>query len=510
MAALTLKSLLSPRAGASPAVVALATALGGSLGIEDPAGKPLFPGGDAGGQARVAVKLEDATLGWVTGPPDAAAALATLLEHLAAKETERRSLAAEVLHLYREVHLIEHLSQQLAAVLDLSAIGDSALEQARKLIAASHGGILVSDSQAGLRPLVSFGGHAPLEPSSKFVASVVERGIAEIVENCSADPRATEIERRLGSLLCAPLMAKQRVVGIIALANDAGTTYSTRDLKLLNTIAMQAAAAIENTLLAAEMVDAVRDREQLAAIQKELDTATTIQQSLIPRTFPPFPQRTDFDIHAQMVAARSVGGDFFDFFLIDEDRLGLVIGDVSGKGVPAALYMAVTLTHLRSTAQQGMAPEDCLLEVNRVLVEEKVSSMFATCFYGILNTRTGQLRYCSGGHNPPYVLRSVDGTVEPLEEVGGLPLGMFGGMGYMGASALLAPGDTLVLYTDGVPEGANEAQEDFGEERLIRCLKGAVALDCRELIDRVSGELSHFTAGAPQFDDITTLAVRRA
>ena len=169
-----------------------------------------------------------------------------------------------------------------------------------------------------------------------------------------------------------------------------GTPYTTADLKLLNTIALQTAAAIESSLLCSEMVVAAHDRAQLTALQKELDTARTIQHLLVPRTFPPFPDRRDFDIHAEMTSARAVGGDFFDFFLMGEDRLGVVIGDVSGKGIPAALYMAVTRTQIKTTALRGMPPEECLLEVNRVLVRENVGDLFATCFYGILNTRTGE------------------------------------------------------------------------------------------------------------------------
>jgi sigma-B regulation protein RsbU (phosphoserine phosphatase) len=184
-----------------------------------------------------------------------------------------------------------------------------------------------------------------------------------------------------------------------------------------------------------------------------------------------------------------------------------VIGDVSGKGVPAALYMAVTLTHVRTIAQQGMMPEECLLAVNRVLVREKVSSMYATCFYGILNTRSGELHYCSAGHNPPYLLRD-SGVVEPVAKAGGLPLGMFSEFGYTGASVRLEPGDALFLYTDGVPEGTNMAHEDFSDERLIASLRDSTSLACREMIDLVARDLLAFTASAPQYDDITMLAVR--
>jgi serine phosphatase RsbU (regulator of sigma subunit) len=513
MAALTLKSLLGPKAGALPAVAALAEAMGGNVGIVDACGKPLV-GALATGPSRVPVTLEDSTLGWVTGPPAAAVATAGLLTHLAAKESERRALAGEVLHLYREVHLIEHLSEQLTALLDLSAVGQSALDQARRLIAASHGSILVMEEPGGpLRSVASFGdsgnGHAaPLLPSSRFVASIVERGIAEIVNDCATDPRALEAERSLRSLICAPLRAKQRNVGVIALANTLGVPYSTADLKLLNTIALQTAAAIENSLLCSEMVVAARDRAQLAALQKELDTARTIQHLLVPRTFPPFPDRHDFDVHAQMTSARAVGGDFFDFFLLGEDRLGVVIGDVSGKGIPAALFMAVTRTQIKTTALQGMRPEDCLLSVNQVLVRENVGNLFATCFYGILNTRTGEFRYCSAGHNPPYLLRA-SGAVETISETGGIPLGLFDNMGYTGSCAQMEPGDALFLYTDGVPEADNAKFEQFTDERLAASLRDSISLGCQEMIDRLTRELLAFTAGAPQSDDITMLSIRR-
>jgi serine phosphatase RsbU (regulator of sigma subunit) len=425
------------------------------------------------------------------------------------KEQERRALSTEVLHLYREVHLIEQLSEQLAALLDLAAVGQSALYQARRLIAASHGGILVMEKPGGaLRSVASFGADAPdLSPASRFAASIVERGIAEIINDCASDRRALNGEPSLRSLICAPLRAKQRTAGVIALANTSGEPYSTTDLKLFNTIALQTAAAIENALLCSEMVDAVRDREQLAAIQKELDTARTIQHSLVPRTFPPFPERTDFDIHAQMTSARAVGGDFFDFFLIDDDHLGVVIGDVSGKGIPAALYMAVTRTQIKTTALQGIPPEDCLLEVNRVLVRERVSSMFATCFYGLLNLRTGELHYCNAGHNPPHLLRA-SGALDAIDAAGGLPLGLFDRGPYAGGFAQLARGDTLFLYTDGVPEATNEALDDFTDERLADVLRASSSLSCRDIVSRVTHEVLAFTAGAPQSDDITMVTFR--
>jgi serine phosphatase RsbU (regulator of sigma subunit) len=522
MSSLTIRALLGPKSGSRLALTALCEAVGNNICVVDPVGKPLL--GELSFEtsvatSRVPVVLDDATLGFVIGPSAPANALALLLTHLAAREAEGRALASEVLHLYREVHLIEQLSEQLAALLNLSTVGQSALAQAQRLIAATHGGILVMEKADG--PLCcaasfgtsssdSAGDFGPLAPDSSLAASILERGIAEIVNNCASDPRAVGSERSLGALICAPLRAGQRTVGVIALANAAsGASYSAADLKLLNTIALQTAAAIENSLLCAEMIDAARDREQLASIQHELDTARTIQHLLVPRTFPPFPERTDFDIHAQMTSARAVGGDFFDFFLIDEDRLAVVIGDVSGKGIPAALYMAVTRTQVKTTALRGMTPAECLLEVNRVLVRERVNAMFATCFYGLLNLRTGEFHYCNAGHNLPYILRANGGGVEPIAEVGGIPLGMFDGMEYTGNTVHVRSGDTLFLYTDGVPEARNAAEDDFTEESLIATLAASATLSCQDLIGSMTRKVSAFTDGAAQSDDITMLSIRR-
>ena len=514
MANLSLKTLLRAKSNDAPVVASVMAALEGPLTIEDASGN-LLMGAPANGTSRVPVVCGGVPLGCVAGPQSSAEALGSLLARLAAREAERHALGAEVLHLYREIHLIDQLSEELTALLDVSAVGKSALTQARRLIAASSGGILLRDKgDDALRYCASFGEESELPATdSAYALSVLERGVsevvnvAEMVNELAAGP-AGGAAPSLRSLLFAPLRAKQRTVGLIILLNDAGDPYSAGDLKLLNTIALQTAAAIENSIICEEMVGAARYREQLTAIQKELDTARAIQHSLLPGIFPPFPDRTDFDIHAEMNSARAVGGDFFDFFLIDKNHLGVVIGDVSGKGTPSALYMAVTHTHLRTMALRGVAPEECLAEVNRLLLKDNPSSMFSTCFYGILNTDTGELRYSNAGHNPPYRI-GPGGLAEPLEQKGGTPLGLFPWEQYGAGSVQLNPGDALFLYTDGVPEATNLAMEDFSDGRMLDVLHEAGALPSREMIDMVNSRLMAFTAGAPQSDDITMVAVRR-
>lgn len=269
MAAITLKTLLNSKTGASAALKALTDALEGGACFEDASGNSL-QGAPSAGASRVPVTLNEDTLGWVTGSPATAGALGSLLTHLAAKEAERRALAAEVLHLYREIHLIGQLSEQLAAVLDISAVGQSALDQAQRLIRASNGGVLAAVEAAGPLTCVAafgvnlFGEKAPLlQPESRFAASVMERGVAEIINDVGSDPRALDQELCLRSLICAPLRGKQGNIGVIALANTNEDAYTTADLKLLDTIALLTASAVENAIASRQLLRREGERQAL-------------------------------------------------------------------------------------------------------------------------------------------------------------------------------------------------------------------------------------------------------
>jgi sigma-B regulation protein RsbU (phosphoserine phosphatase) len=257
-----------------------------------------------------------------------------------------------------------------------------------------------------------------------------------------------------------------------------------------------------------QLKQSLRTQEQLMAIQHELSIAARIQQSILPRRFPPFPERKDFDLHAAMVPAKEVGGDLFDFFLLDRDHLGLVIGDVSGKGVPAALFMAVSRTLLRATALQRIPPGECLQYLNTTLAGQNASGMFVTIFYGILDTRTGELEYAIGGHNPPYLFKA-NGEVEQLP-IGncGMIVGMIEDAQFETDRCRIAPGDGILLYTDGVTEAINAADEFYGEERLEPFLAARAAAPAEEMVTQVHAAVQEFAAGMPQADDITVMALR--
>ena len=242
---------------------------------------------------------------------------------------------------------------------------------------------------------------------------------------------------------------------------------------------------------------------QKATIESELKVASAIQTSILPRIFPPFPERSDIDLYASMTPAKDVGGDLFDFFLRDE-KLFFCIGDVSGKGVPAAIVMAVTLSLLRSAAAHENDPGHVLQTVNETLCMSNDSNMFITLLLGVLDLPTGRLRYCSAGHDCPIILQG--GKLSTLSCIPNLPLGVMADMRYSVQESQLEPGSTLFLYTDGLTEAMNEDHALFGLERVHSSLEGKDSLAPRALIEQVIADVHGFVGEAEQSDDLTMLA----
>jgi sigma-B regulation protein RsbU (phosphoserine phosphatase) len=252
---------------------------------------------------------------------------------------------------------------------------------------------------------------------------------------------------------------------------------------------------------------AVLEHDQLISIRRDLNVAREIQKGILPQTFPPFPDRKEFDIFASMVAAKEVGGDFYDFFMIDNDRIGIVIGDVSGKGIPAAIFMAVSRTLIRATGIKGMPPGECLSYVNNLLCNESVSCMFVTVFYAIINTRTGELEYANAGHNPPYILNN-NGQFRAVESLGDIILGVYEGIEFKTSSTTLKPQEGILLYTDGVTEAFNTKGEEYSDDRLRNLLSTFENYTADQVIKAVVDDVSLFAHRAPQSDDITLLFMK--
>ncbi len=242
-------------------------------------------------------------------------------------------------------------------------------------------------------------------------------------------------------------------------------------------------------------------------ISTELSVATRIQTSMLPCIFPPFSNRTEFDIYATMTPAKEVGGDFYDFFLVDDDHLALVIADVSGKGIPAALFMVITKVLLKNSAQAGKEPKDVLEEVNNQLCANNSIDMFVTVWMGILEISTGTLTCANAGHEYP-ALRRADGTFELLKDPHGLVLACMNDSRYKNYELQLYPGDTLFVYTDGVTEATTSDNQLFGTQRMLDSLNRDPDAQLYELLSRMKQDIDSFVGEAPQFDDITMLAFR--
>ncbi|MDD8027092.1 MAG: SpoIIE family protein phosphatase, partial [Acidobacteriota bacterium] len=249
------------------------------------------------------------------------------------------------------------------------------------------------------------------------------------------------------------------------------------------------------------------ETEAKERIQSELRIARDIQTSMLPRVFPPFPGRTEFDIYAVMEPAKEVGGDFYDFFLIDEWRLCVLIGDVSGKGVPAALFMAICKTLLKTEALRGLPPAEILARVNRILIPDNETMMFVTVFLLVLDIESGEVLFANGGHPAPLVSAGGSGF-DLLPGPTGMILGAVEADAFQTGSIRLKPGDAVFLYTDGVTEAMDADQRLYSEARLVEGLAGPADGSAQALVHRVRASILDFVRGNPPSDDITMVVLR--
>ncbi len=242
-------------------------------------------------------------------------------------------------------------------------------------------------------------------------------------------------------------------------------------------------------------------------IESEIKIARDIQMGILPKVFPPFPGRSEFDLFATLVPARDVGGDLYDFFFVDDNHLCITIGDVSGKGIPASLFMVITSTLIKIRASGEMHPELVLNRVNQDLAKDNPSLMFVTLFLAILDVRTGELQYCNGGHNPPLLIRS-DGHMFPLDAPPAVALGVVEDHAYQSKKIFLKDGDALLLYTDGVTEAMNVHHELFSEKRLKKAVHAMRGAPVKTIVEGLLHRIDTFSKGAPQTDDIAIMLLR--
>ncbi len=526
MSRVTLRSVIGPRQDAARVVEEIAGALGTPVAVEDAEGRLLFGARSTDGGARHPIALDGTTVGCVSGEPPARV-VATLLEHLLSKESERKALGSEVLHLYREVNLIYSFSEKLAAMLDLERVASLTLQEARQLIAASDGAIMLLDEETGaLSTLAGFGGALPhltgFERGKGVIGSIAASGIAEIVNDVASDPRRMRDGTGVHALMCAPLKVGERVIGIIALGSATPTAYTAAALKLLNTLALQTATAIENARLFERTIQAAREREELLASKKEMEVArarlerefelaASIQADLFPAAMP---NLEGLDLAARNRPARRCGGDYYDAILtVGADgtrRLLLCVADVSGKGMPAALLMSHTQATLRALLGRTVALTDLAVQAGDLLFASTAANKYVTAAFLELDLESaaGGARYVSAGHVDCLVMRA-NGEAVRLESTGA-PLGLLPpGLPYEETAVTIDAGDCVVLFSDGVADAQNEHGEEFGDERVIEIVRAAMDRSSDAIVTRIFEAIDRFAGDAPQFDDITILVVRR-
>jgi sigma-B regulation protein RsbU (phosphoserine phosphatase) len=357
-------------------------------------------------------------------------------------------------------------------------------------------------------------------PGQGIDGAIAETGIGEIVNDLDRDPRRVTEQTYLRALICAPLKIGEKVIGVLALGSTLPMAYTAAELKLLNTLALQTATAIENARLFERTLQAARERERLMALHQEAELARTklesemklaarIQQDLFPAQMPDI---DGYELAARNRPARRCGGDYYDALTLVSgeggSRLLLCVADVAGKGLPASLVMSNMQATLRALLGDFRSLPTLAAHASDLLYNATSPEKYVTAALAELSPATGAVRFVGAGHLDNVIVRA-DGIVERLSSTGA-PLGLLPpGLAYEQTDQILHAGDALVLFSDGVTDAQDAADEEFGEARLLDALASTAAHDAETVIDRIFEAIDAFAGGAPQFDDMTILVARR-
>lgn len=423
------------------------------------------------------------------------------LKLLLAQALERRELVNETLERYREINLLYTIGETIRGCLDPEELVYLTLREAQRVIQAEAGWVLLATTTDGVKLEIkasftlSDRAHAPDEAISAVAAQVYQAGQPAIIPGLPGHTPA------LGSMVCAPLKSQQQVIGVIMLARLADQPeFTAGDEKLLLALAGQTANAVETARL--HQMEVKRQR-----LEEELTIGREIQLSLLPQACPELP---GWDFAATYRPARQVGGDLYDFFELPGEprRLGLVIADVTGKGVPAALFMAFSRTIIRLESLGTASPAGALILTNRFIAQDNTPSLFLSAFYATLDIHSGRLAYANGGHSRPLWLRAASGEVNELA-ARGIVLGAFQDIDLEEREIEVAPGDVLVFFTDGVTEAFDATGRLFGEERLQAVVAAQPDADASQILKAIIAAVEDFSQDTPPADDFTLFVVKR-
>ena len=438
----------------------------------------------------------------------AARLVAQILADQAYKEHELHSLSAELINKYEEITLLYDVSQALGSVFDIPTICEIALEKAVQAVPAAKAFVMLKDKDSGHLTVIAarvdglLGRRVPIGQgvSGKAVAT----GKPILLYQGQVLEAASKPTAPRDAVLSVPMIritdqGTEEVLGVITLAGKPpGEMFTAGDLKLLSTIATQTAIAIHNS----RMIEALREAER---VRQELEIAARIQQSLLPQQPP---QVAGVELVGRCVPAANVGGDYYDFVVDKRGHLTLLIADVSGHSVGAALMMAMARSLLRRQIAEGKSPATVLSDTNAAMLEDLTNAnLFITMFCARYDPETHRLTFANGGHNPPLLWCATEGRVLSLD-ADGLIVGVLEDVSYEEKTISLHPGDVLLLYTDGIVEARNPQGEFFGEERLRQLLRDHASETPGLLMERIQRAVQEHIQDAPQQDDITLLILK--
>lgn len=396
--------------------------------------------------------------------------------------------------------------RKVSSSLDLDEVLDTIFDSIKELIDYSAAVIYVIDARSGEVSEFKTRGYLPESISESFLATgsgiigwVIRNRTGEIVDDVKRDARYVRVRAETRSEVAAPLIrADGRVIGVINLEADHVNGYEARDLELLTMFASLAASAIDHTLLYRQVM---RQRR----VESELELARKVVEGLMPRSFPLI---KDFDIYGTSIPFREVGGDYLDFIDSISERLVVMVADVSGKGLAAALIMVAFRAYFHATVINELAMRVVMARVNRLVHDTTDGERFITCFYGLIDPENKRLLYISAGHNPPLLLRG-DGTSELLDKGGGLPLGVFETSRYSESVVEFRSGDILVMYTDGVVEARDTRDEEFGMKRLEEVVRASSDRRAHEIVRAITTAVDEHSleVGGPE-DDLTVSVIK--
>ncbi len=397
------------------------------------------------------------------------------------------------------------ITSTMNSSLDFDVVLNNVMDSVMEITKAQRGFLMIADESGELRTQVIKGiDGATLDEegySTSVVQKVVKDGQPLLTNNAQFDTRyqvgQSIIMRGLRAILCAPMSVYGRLIGIVYVDTSmkAGS-FSQGDVALLSAVAGQAGIAIENARLYAVAVEKGR-------MERELQMAAEIQQALLPQDMPVTPS---YEVAPLWQAARETAGDFYDVFDLGDSKFGVVMADVSDKGAPAALFMAVARTMIRSNANVGMDPVDIIRQTNDLIIEDSQSEMFVTVYHSHFEP-DGLSRHVNAGHNPPLYYHNSNGQVEMMPR-GGRAVGWFPDNPVEEIQTQMQAGDVIVYYTDGVTEAENPQKDHYGEERLMEAIVRNADRSALEIIDAIVRDVELFASGEPPFDDMTLLVVR--